>query len=167
MATSLKMRDKCLCVYRIYYSQIAILVPVRFFISALLGWLLDFLCQSKLYFDLLLNLEVLFHFFFPWFLHLLNIFYVDLWRSIHERSLIVILIYAGKAVSKFCAKYLHQQVLKQEAYSAGDLGTSLRKAFLRFPYSFDIICHSWHLANVLLTSVKSIKFVKWCDVLKN
>ncbi|KAL7191539.1 hypothetical protein ACSBR2_023590 [Camellia fascicularis] len=39
--------------------------------------------------------------------------------------------HGGKAVSKFCAKYLHQQVLKHEAYLAGDLGTSLQKAFLR------------------------------------
>ncbi|KAG5016406.1 hypothetical protein JHK85_022542 [Glycine max] len=37
----------------------------------------------------------------------------------------------GKAVSKFCAKYLHLQVLKSEAYLAGDLGTSLQKSFLR------------------------------------
>ncbi|CAL5373267.1 unnamed protein product [Camellia sinensis] len=36
----------------------------------------------------------------------------------------------GKAVAKFCAKYLHQQVLKHEAFLAGDLGTSLQKAFL-------------------------------------
>ncbi|GMP34451.1 hypothetical protein CsSME_00007312 [Camellia sinensis var. sinensis] len=39
--------------------------------------------------------------------------------------------HGGKAVAKFCAKYLHQQVLKHEAYLAGDLGTSLQKAFLR------------------------------------
>ncbi|XP_027344530.1 probable protein phosphatase 2C 60 isoform X2 [Abrus precatorius] len=39
--------------------------------------------------------------------------------------------HGGKAVSKFCAKYLHQQVLKSEAYLAGDLGTSLQKSFLR------------------------------------
>ncbi|KAF1870189.1 hypothetical protein Lal_00017770 [Lupinus albus] len=39
--------------------------------------------------------------------------------------------HGGKAVSKFCAKYLHQQVLKHEAYIAGDLGTSLQKSFLR------------------------------------
>ncbi|KAK3020002.1 hypothetical protein RJ639_004047 [Escallonia herrerae] len=35
----------------------------------------------------------------------------------------------GKVVAKFCAKYLHQQVLKHEAYSAGDIGTSVQKAF--------------------------------------
>ncbi|KAM2527382.1 hypothetical protein TB1_024644 [Malus domestica] len=39
--------------------------------------------------------------------------------------------HGGKAVSNFCAKYLHQQVLKDEAYLAGDLGSSLQKAFLR------------------------------------
>ncbi|KAA8542002.1 hypothetical protein F0562_023154 [Nyssa sinensis] len=39
--------------------------------------------------------------------------------------------HGGKAVSKFCAKYLHQQVLKHEAYFVGDLGTSVQKAFLR------------------------------------
>ncbi|KAI4329415.1 hypothetical protein L6164_021681 [Bauhinia variegata] len=39
--------------------------------------------------------------------------------------------HGGKAVAKFCAKYLHQQVLKHEAYSAGDFGTSLKKSFLR------------------------------------
>lgn len=37
----------------------------------------------------------------------------------------------GKVVSKFCAKYLHQQVLSDEAYAAGDVGTSLQKAFFR------------------------------------
>lgn len=39
--------------------------------------------------------------------------------------------HGGKVVAKFCAKYLHQQVLKNEAYSAGDVGTSLQKAFFR------------------------------------
>ncbi|KAF7814533.1 putative protein phosphatase 2C 60 [Senna tora] len=39
--------------------------------------------------------------------------------------------HGGKAVAKFCAKYLHQQMLKHEAYLAGDIGTSLKKSFLR------------------------------------
>ncbi|XP_048234054.1 probable protein phosphatase 2C 60 [Ricinus communis] len=39
--------------------------------------------------------------------------------------------HGGKAVAKFCAKYLHQQVLKHAAYSAGDLGNALQKSFLR------------------------------------
>lgn len=37
----------------------------------------------------------------------------------------------GKVVAKFCAKYLHRQVLKNEAYAAGDIGTSVQKAFFR------------------------------------
>ena len=40
-------------------------------------------------------------------------------------------IFSGKVVAKFCAKYLHQQVLKHEAYLAGDLGTSVQNSFLR------------------------------------
>ncbi|KAK9014991.1 hypothetical protein V6N11_006126 [Hibiscus sabdariffa] len=39
--------------------------------------------------------------------------------------------HGGQAVAKFCAKYLHQQVLRHEAYSAGDIGTALQKSFLR------------------------------------
>ncbi|KAF3446183.1 hypothetical protein FNV43_RR11362 [Rhamnella rubrinervis] len=39
--------------------------------------------------------------------------------------------FSGKVVAKFCAKYLHQQVLKNEAYAAGDVGTSVQKAFFR------------------------------------
>lgn len=39
--------------------------------------------------------------------------------------------FSGKVVAKFCAKFLHQQMLKSEAYLAGDIGTSLQKAFLR------------------------------------
>ncbi|KAL8260914.1 hypothetical protein R6Q59_024963 [Mikania micrantha] len=39
--------------------------------------------------------------------------------------------HGGQAVSKFCAKYLHQQVIKHEAYSSGDIGTALQKSFLR------------------------------------
>ncbi|XP_038714086.1 probable protein phosphatase 2C 21 [Tripterygium wilfordii] len=39
--------------------------------------------------------------------------------------------HGGKAVAKFCAKHLHQQVLRHEAYIAGDIGTSLQNAFMR------------------------------------
>ncbi|XP_047328297.1 probable protein phosphatase 2C 60 [Impatiens glandulifera] len=39
--------------------------------------------------------------------------------------------HGGKVVAKFCAKYLHQQVLKSEAYSIGDIGSSLQKSFFR------------------------------------
>jgi len=46
---------------------------------------------------------------------------------------------SGKVVAKFCSKYLHTQVLKNEAYSAGDLGASIQKSFFRyfiFQYQF-------------------------------
>ncbi|KAE8665233.1 putative protein phosphatase 2C 70 [Hibiscus syriacus] len=39
--------------------------------------------------------------------------------------------HGGKVVAKFCAKYLHQQVLKNEVFAAGDIGTSVQRAFLR------------------------------------
>ncbi|EXC01123.1 putative protein phosphatase 2C 60 [Morus notabilis] len=39
--------------------------------------------------------------------------------------------HGGKVVAKFCAKFLHQQVLKNQAYAAGDIGTSVQKAFFR------------------------------------
>nr|XP_034892408.1 probable protein phosphatase 2C 60 [Populus alba] len=39
--------------------------------------------------------------------------------------------HGGKVVAKFCAKYLHRQVCKNEAYAAGDLETSVQKAFFR------------------------------------
>ncbi|KAJ6745338.1 PROTEIN PHOSPHATASE 2C [Salix koriyanagi] len=39
--------------------------------------------------------------------------------------------HGGKVVAKFCSKFLHQQVLKNEAYAAGDIGTSIQKAFFR------------------------------------
>ncbi|KAE8717269.1 putative protein phosphatase 2C 60 [Hibiscus syriacus] len=39
--------------------------------------------------------------------------------------------HGGKVVAKFCAKYLHQQVLKHEAYAAGDIETSLQGAFFQ------------------------------------
>ncbi|PKI33994.1 hypothetical protein CRG98_045612 [Punica granatum] len=39
--------------------------------------------------------------------------------------------HGGKVVAKFCAKFLHQQVLKSESYAAGDIVTSVKKAFFR------------------------------------
>ncbi|KAL6844577.1 hypothetical protein ACP4OV_025236 [Aristida adscensionis] len=39
--------------------------------------------------------------------------------------------HGGKAVSKFCARHLHRQVLVNEASSSGDLSTSVHRAFLR------------------------------------
>uniref|UniRef100_A0A6N2KHS1 protein-serine/threonine phosphatase n=1 Tax=Salix viminalis TaxID=40686 RepID=A0A6N2KHS1_SALVM len=41
----------------------------------------------------------------------------------------------SKVVAKFCSKFLHQQVLKKEAYAAGDIGTSVQKAFFSMPTS--------------------------------
>uniref|UniRef100_A0A6N2MJM5 MI domain-containing protein n=1 Tax=Salix viminalis TaxID=40686 RepID=A0A6N2MJM5_SALVM len=46
------------------------------------------------------------------------------WRSTMEDAV-------SKVVAKFCSKFLHQQVLKKEAYAAGDIGTSVQKAFFR------------------------------------
>ncbi|URE48483.1 Transferase family [Musa troglodytarum] len=39
--------------------------------------------------------------------------------------------HGGKVVAKFCAKYLHSQVLKHELHLGGDLAASVRKAFFR------------------------------------
>ncbi|KAE8668535.1 putative protein phosphatase 2C 70 [Hibiscus syriacus] len=39
--------------------------------------------------------------------------------------------HGGKVVAKFCAKYLHQKVLKHEADTAGDIRTSTQGAFFR------------------------------------
>lgn len=53
--------------------------------------------------------------------------------------------HGGKVVAKFCAKYLHQQVLKEEAYSAGEIGTSVQKAFFRCCssiFEFECVVHS-------------------------
>lgn len=65
--------------------------------------------------------------------------------TINLLTLIIPLI-VGKVVAKFCAKYLHQQVLKNEAYSAGDVGTSVQKAFFRFHFKFEFFSMSHLLA---------------------
>ncbi|XP_016550392.1 probable protein phosphatase 2C 60 isoform X2 [Capsicum annuum] len=39
--------------------------------------------------------------------------------------------HGGDEVSKFCAKFLHQEVLNHEASSAGDIGASIQHAFFR------------------------------------
>lgn len=44
---------------------------------------------------------------------------------------------SGKVVAKFCAKFLHQQMLKSEAYLVGDIGTSLQESFLRLDENRD------------------------------
>ncbi|PSR96000.1 Protein like [Actinidia chinensis var. chinensis] len=54
--------------------------------------------------------------------------------------------HGGKEVAKFCAKYLHQQVLENEAYLAGDIGTSLQQAFLRMDTMMSRHCGKRELA---------------------
>lgn len=39
--------------------------------------------------------------------------------------------HGGKVVAKFCAKYLHTQVVKNEVYAKGELSESLQRAFFR------------------------------------
>uniref|UniRef100_A0A6N2MAX2 PPM-type phosphatase domain-containing protein n=1 Tax=Salix viminalis TaxID=40686 RepID=A0A6N2MAX2_SALVM len=56
------------------------------------------------------------------------------WRATMEDAIPVAHfnpVLAGKVVAKFCSKFLHQQILKNEAYAAGDIGTSVQKAFFR------------------------------------
>ncbi|KAK9684274.1 hypothetical protein RND81_10G198300 [Saponaria officinalis] len=39
--------------------------------------------------------------------------------------------HGGKAVAKFCARFLHKELLTDEAYKSGDLTSSVRRVFLR------------------------------------
>ena len=59
----------------------------------------------------------------------------------------------GKAVAKFCAKFLHKELLTDEAYLAGDLSTSLRRVFLRLlscrsalMFTLHFWCHDRNIA---------------------
>ncbi|KAL3528990.1 hypothetical protein ACH5RR_008312 [Cinchona calisaya] len=63
--------------------------------------------------------------------------------------------HGGKEVAKFCAKYLHEQVLKNEAYSAGDLGASLQKSFLRMD---EMMCgqRGWRELSVLGDNMQKV-----------
>ncbi|PQQ12782.1 putative protein phosphatase 2C 60 [Prunus yedoensis var. nudiflora] len=56
--------------------------------------------------------------------------------------------HGGNIVAKFCAKYLHRQVLKNEAYVAGDIGTAVQKSFSRMD---EMMCgqRGWAELNIL------------------
>ena len=45
---------------------------------------------------------------------------------------LIFLYFLGRVVAKFCAKYLHREVLKSEVYLAGDLGAAVHGAFFRY-----------------------------------
>ncbi|KAJ6428256.1 hypothetical protein OIU84_023638 [Salix udensis] len=67
--------------------------------------------------------------------------------------------HGGQAVAKFCSKYLHEQVLKQESYLSGDLDTSLQKAFLRYANAFfDMV--SYFIITVAYRRFSSLK-IEW------
>ncbi|KAL4559865.1 hypothetical protein LXL04_032011 [Taraxacum kok-saghyz] len=56
--------------------------------------------------------------------------------------------HGGQAVSKFCARHLHQQLVKHEAFLTGDIGTAVQKAFLRMD---EMMCgqRGWRELSVL------------------
>ncbi|PWA82458.1 protein phosphatase 2C family protein [Artemisia annua] len=61
-----------------------------------------------------------------------SMLFIQIWTA-QRLSLVSMMAmeFAGGSVAKFCAKYLHQQLIKQEAYSSGDIGTAAQKSFLR------------------------------------
>uniref|UniRef100_A0A6N2KHA6 Uncharacterized protein n=1 Tax=Salix viminalis TaxID=40686 RepID=A0A6N2KHA6_SALVM len=61
------------------------------------------------------------------------VFLADLWLCpyMNKVKVIAAMFNSSKVVAKFCSKFLHRQVLKNEEYAAGDIGTSVQKAFFR------------------------------------
>lgn len=56
---------------------------------------------------------------------------------------------AGKVVAKFCAKFLHKELLTDEGYLAGDLSASVRRAFLRLLSCYGAIVQLFTLQHPL------------------
>ncbi|GJS50712.1 putative reverse transcriptase domain-containing protein [Tanacetum coccineum] len=73
-------------------------------------------------------------------------------QGAHDNGATQLLKRQRKDVANFCAKFIHQQVLKQEAYATGDIETSVQKSFLRSRLeSFVIVIHFVeYLAHYLL-----------------
>ena len=68
-------------------------------------------------------------------------------------------------VAKFCAKYLHSQVLKSDAYSTGDLGSAVHRAFFR--YMVNQIPHEMKaIASVSITVSMAIIISNYVVVLR-
>lgn len=69
----------------------------------------------------------------------------------------------GDEVAKFCAKYLHQQFLRHEAYSAGELSTSIQKSFLRlFCFFNSLSSFNFFAGTTLLSQPKLVKATGRC-----
>ncbi|KAL2934029.1 putative protein phosphatase 2C 21 [Bienertia sinuspersici] len=59
--------------------------------------------------------------------------------------------HGGKAVAKFCAKFLHKELVTNEAYLTGDLVESLRRAFLRMD---EMMCANKKWRELLLDDIE-------------
>lgn len=57
--------------------------------------------------------------------------------NISQPHTIIPLLYLGRVAVKFCTKYPHNQVLKSEAYSVGDLGPTvlIKLKYLLYVYN--------------------------------